>query len=41
MRGCGLRPHPLIYPFLLLAGDFFSALRYTLITKQVLSQLGG
>ena len=26
MRGCGLRPHPLIYPSPLLEGSFFSAL---------------
>ena len=26
MWGCGLRPHPHIYPSLLLAGGFFSAL---------------
>jgi hypothetical protein len=26
MWGCGLRPHPHIYPSVLLAGGFFSAL---------------
>ena len=28
MWGCGLSPHPHIYPSILLAGGFFSALSY-------------
>jgi len=37
MWGCGLRPHPHIYPSLLLADSFFSAL---LILKNPLTTVG-
>jgi len=36
MGGCGLRPHPHIYPSPLLEGSFFSALITEFIHKRVI-----